>query len=156
MSLISIHLSKQVRFVYSDHLGRRKPWLELILAPVLANCATLAPTSDARRLFQSSLRDHTRYLSIPIVYVIAFWGFFRRSPSFFESGGVLAIVNMLGASQNVYFGSRDFALLGNDLTKRRFAPAPVIFSIKVFRSFLGEHHETLQSEKYIFLQPIFF
>ena len=63
---------------------------------------------------------------------------------------------MPGAFQNVYFGSRDFALLENDLTKRRFAPASVIFSIEAFRSFLGEHHETLQSEKYIFLQPIFY
>ena len=35
MSLISIHLSKQVRFVYLDHLGRRKPWLELIFGPRL-------------------------------------------------------------------------------------------------------------------------
>ena len=37
---------------------------------------------------------------------------------------------MLSASQNVYFGSRDFPVLENDLTKRRFALAPVMFSIK--------------------------
>ena len=72
MSLVGIYLSNKARFIYADDLGSRTRPPELVLDAVWANCADCASTSVARRLFQSSLRERHRCLSIPIVDVIAF------------------------------------------------------------------------------------
>ena len=155
MRLISIHLSQQVGVIYSNHIGRRKQGLELVLDAVWAISVPLGPTSVPCLLFQLSLSGRHWCLSIPTTFVNSFWVLFLTMGIILWVWRCLRIVNVLCTSSNVYFKSRDLALLQNDLTKCRWGPASVIFSIEAFWSFWSEHHETWHSEEYIFCSRFF-
>lgn len=121
----------------------------------LARNAHSALISVARWHFKSLVCSFDRCFSTPAIFCGDILRVFFMMAIVLWVWRCLSLVDVLGTSQNVYFRSRDLALLENNLTKHCFDPASVIFSMKAFWNFLGEHHETSQSEEYIFCSRFF-